>query len=365
MERYKTDVCVVGGGPGGSLLAYLLAKQGLSVVLLERHQEVGQEFRGEHLNEEGESILKKHGLFDKVEALGLLRMERLEYWQDGKAFQTIFPEPGQEHLGIHVPQRNLLMAILQEARKLETFCLMSDTRVTGLIQNDSGCFTGVEAKKNGKEIRIESSLVVGADGRFSTVRTKAEIPVTKKSHGYDLLWAKIPQPKGWEPSVRMALLQGFQVSLFTQAGGWVQIGWNIAHGAYPIMRQHSFEPLIDEIVQTFPPLVSSIREHIRSWKDFVLLDVHSSYCESWTKDGVILLGDAAHTMTPTGAFGLNAAMKDADVLAGLIPACLAGNDVDFEALKRCESERKANVASLQATQEDMERSFASHFAAHV
>ncbi|PJN87429.1 FAD-dependent monooxygenase [Bacillus sp. mrc49] len=361
----KTDVCIVGSGPGGALLAYLLAKRGISVVLLERHSDVSREFRGEFLNEEGEDILKKHGLFETVERLGLLRMDRIEYWQGGRLFKRIFPEWPVDHVGIHVPQNHLLSAILDEAKKLDTFRLMLNSRVTDLIQNDRGRFTGVKVRKEGKDMIVESPLIIGADGRFSTVRKKAGIKAVIKNHGYDLLWAKIPAPKGWQPSIKMALVNDSQVALFTQTGGAIQIGWNIEHDSFPQLRKQPFEPFIEKLLLAFPELIESARENIRSWHDFILLDVHSSYCETWTKDGVALMGDAAHTMTPTGAFGLNCAMKDADLLADLIRECILHEDADFLGLKAAEPERKAEIERLQAIQVDKEISFASQFAAYV
>lgn len=359
----KSDVCIVGSGPGGALLAYLLAKQDISVVLLERHSEVSREFRGEFLNDEGEGILKKHGLFNSVEKLGLLRMEQIEYWHDGQIFKSIIPEWPVDHVGIHVPQNHLLKAILNEAEKLDSFQLMMNTRVTDLMQNEMGRFTGVKARNDGNDLEVQSPLIIGADGRFSIVRKKAGIPVEIKGHGYDLLWAKIPAPEGWKPSIKMALVNGSQVALFTQAGGFIQIGWNIEHGSFPYLRKQHFAPFIEDLLLAFPELKKVVCENIRSWQDFILLDVYSSYCETWTKDGVALLGDAAHTMTPTGAFGLNCAMKDADILAELISGCILQGDTGFLGLKMAEPKRKAEIERLQAIQVDKEMSFASQFAA--
>ncbi|WP_285768224.1 FAD-dependent monooxygenase [Peribacillus sp. SI8-4] len=361
----KTDVCIVGGGPGGALLACLLAKRGISVILLERHSGVAREFRGEFLNEEGEDILKKHGLFESVEKRGLLRMDQIEYWNGGRLFKRIFPEMPAEHVGIHVPQNHLLTAILDEAKKLDTFQLMLNSPVTDLIQNEWGRFTGVKVRKDGLDMIVESPLIIGADGRFSTIRKKAGIKAVIKNHGYDLLWAKIPAPKGWQPSIKMALVDDSQVALFTQAGGSIQIGWNIEQGSFSRLRKQPFEPFIEKLLLAFPELIKSARENIRSWNDFILLDVHSSYCETWTKDGVALMGDAAHTMTPTGAFGLNCAMKDADLLAGLIQECIMQGDAEFHGLKIAEPKRKAEIERLQAIQVDKELSFASQFAAYV
>lgn len=354
---YQADVCIVGAGPGGALLAYLLAKKNVSVILLERHADIAREFRGEHLNEEGEAILKKYGLFSAVEALGLLRMEQIEYWTQGKLLKKIEADPEVGHLGIHVPQAHLLTILLQEAKQYAHVTLMMNTKVTELIEDASGHFYGVKALRDNQEMTVKSQLVIGADGRHSTIRKKADIDVTIRKHGYDLLWAKIPAPNGWEPSIKMALIDGQQLSLFTQALGFIQIGWNIEEGSYPELRKRPFQPFIDQLIQAFPTLEQSVSEHIQSWQDFVVLDVYSSNSESWGKEGVALIGDAAHTMTPTGAFGLNSALKDADALATLI------NKDDMEDLDvmSCEKLRKKDIAKLQAIQIEKEQSFAAQF----
>ena len=353
----NSDICIVGAGPGGALLAYLLAKQGMEVVLLERHKEVFKEFRGEHLNEEGEAILKKHNLFTKIEELGMLKMETLEYWENGKLFKTIYPDPAVGHLGIHVPQAHLLTVLINEAKKYPNFTLMTGTTVKDLLKNELGSYTGVKAFQDGKEIIIHSLLTIGADGRYSTVRKKAGIDVEVRKHGYDLLWAKIPAPPNWEPSIKMALIDEMQLSLFTQAKGFIQIGWNIREGSYPELRKQPFTPFIEKLIKAFPQLKQTVNEHIKSWNDFVLLDVHSNFSEEWGKEGLALIGDAVHTMTPTGAFGLNSALKDADTLATL----LAHHRITDLDILNCATQRKKEVEKLQKIQIEKEQTFATQF----
>lgn len=355
--NYKVDVCIVGAGPGGALLAYLLAKKNVSVMLLEQHAAVGKAFRGEHLNGEGEAILKAHGLFEKIEKLGLLRMEKLEYWHAGKPFKTIHPDPQVGHLGIHVPQIHLLSVLLEAAEEYPSFIAMMNTRVVELLKDESGNYNGVRANKNGEELVIDCQLVVGADGRYSTVRKKAEIDTTIRKHGFDLLWARIPAPDNWEPSIRMALIGDKQLSLFTQAKGFIQIGWNIEEGSFPQLRKQPFTPFIDQLIHAFPQLEDTVRQSIQSWKDFVLLDVFSSTSESWGENGIVLIGDAVHTMTPTGAFGLNSSLKDADFLASLIDKNYISQLNNME----CANQRKMEVEKLQAIQIEKEQSFASNF----
>ena len=353
----KVDVCIVGAGPGGALLAYLLAKKNISVLLLERSGQIAKTFRGEHINGEGEAILKKHGLFEAVETLGLLKMEQLEYWQNGQLMKTILPDPAIGHLGIHVPQAHLLQAILDAAKNQSGFQYCLNTRVTDLVQGADGRYIGVRAVRDGEEFTITSKLVVGADGRFSTVRKKANIKTTIRKHGYDLLWARIPAPAGWQPSIKMALVHDMQISLFTQAKGYVQIGWNIPPGSYPELRKQPFAPFIENLLNAFPELTEVVQEHITSWQDFIVLDVFSSLIEDWGQRGLALIGDAAHTMTPTSAFGLNSAMKDADVLAEL----LEQQTIEQLDSLTCAAQRRQEIEKLQALQIEKEQSFSSQF----
>ena len=353
----EVDVCIVGAGPGGALLAYLLAKKNISVLLLEQTNQLARSFRGEHINEEGEAILKKHHLFDRVAHLGLLKMKQLEYWLNGQLVKTITPNPTIGHLGIHVPQGHLLQAIIEASQAYDTFEYCLNARVTELLQDVAGRYNGVRAICNGAELTVTCRLVVGADGRYSTVRKKANIHTTIRKHGYDVLWARIPAPADWSPSIKMALVDGMQIALFTQAKGFVQIGWNIAQGSYPTLRKQPFEPFIEKLIQVFPELRDMAQKHITSWQDFVLLDVFSSQTDEWGRNGLTLIGDAVHAMTPTGAFGLNSAMKDADVLAEL----LEKQTIEQLDSLACRAARKQEIERIQAMQIEKEQGYASQF----
>ncbi len=357
---YLTDVCIVGAGPAGALLAYILAAHNISTILVERHENINKEFRGEHLNETGEGILRKYGLFEELEKVGLLRMDRVEYWNDGEVLKQIFPDKKVGHVGIHVPQKHLLGLLLKKSLPLPAYTLLLNTKVTGLVEEE-GQYAGVTALKDGKEIRIKSSLVVGADGRFSTVRKLAGIQFERIKHGYDLLWARIPAPVGWDPTVRLALVNDEQLALFTQQGGFVQIGWNIPEGSYAELRKQSFLPFIQQLITAFPELEESVQAHIKSWEDFVLLQVQSSRCETWVNKGLVIIGDAAHTMSPTGAIGINSAMKDAEVLFQLINELESIEDLSFIDLKHFEQMRRQEVEEQQTFQLEKEASFGKQF----
>jgi 2-polyprenyl-6-methoxyphenol hydroxylase-like FAD-dependent oxidoreductase len=357
---YETDVCIVGAGPGGALLAYLLASHNISSVLVERHESINKEFRGEHLNEMGEAILKKYNLFEELEKIGLLRMSRVEYWNNGKVIKEILPDEKVNHVGIHVPQNHLLGLLLKKSKPLSDFTLLLNTKVVGLIEENHH-FKGVQAVKDGKKIKIKSSLIVGADGRFSTMRKLAQIPFKKIRHGYDLLWARIPAPKDWEPTIRMALVNHDQLALFTQQGGYVQIGWNIPEGSFVELKKKSFKPFVRGLVEAFPELADSVKSHIQSWNDFVLLQVQSSQCKTWVNKELVIIGDAAHTMSPTGAFGINSAMKDADILFQIIQKAGGVSGIGSNELMHLEQIRRMEVETQQKEQLEKEASFGKQF----
>ncbi|WP_010303354.1 FAD-dependent monooxygenase [Kurthia senegalensis] len=351
MKR-MTDVCIVGAGPAGAMLAFLLVRKGLDVTLLESSKTLGKAFRGEHINEHGEALLKRYGLFGNLDDSMMLPMKKLENWKDGICYETIKPDPAIGHLGIHVPQRHLLAAILKPIQHNPNFHLCVETKMIRLEGQT------VYARHEGVEVAIESKLVVGADGRYSTVRKCANIGYKTWTHGYDLLWARIEKPKDWEPMIHMALVDGKQLALFTQAENRIQIGWNIDKGSFPSLRKTDFSQFIQRLIDAFPVLETQIHQSIQSWKDFVLLDVHSSYADVWGRDGVVLLGDAAHTMAPTGAFGLNSALIDAEYLATLLEE---DGSIDNEAIAQFERQRADRIHALQKQQLEEEQHFALQF----
>lgn len=360
--KLNAEVCVIGAGPGGALLAYLLAKAGLSVVLLEKQPTLGKAFRGEILNGEGEVVLNKHQILSFLAEGTALPLTHIEYWSDGKIVKTLLPDSLDGNVGIHVPQGDLLNAIINQANQYANFTLYTGTTINQLLQNEDGQYCGVTAVlENGEQLELHSMIIVGADGRYSTVRKQAALSVSQRSHGYDLLWARIPAPDNWQPIIRSAIVDNQQLHLFTQATGHIQIGWNIEENAYPRLRRQSFEPFIESLIQAFPDLEHHVRQHIQSWHDFVLLDIFSSQVDTWAKEGLVLIGDAAHTMTPTGAFGLNEALRDADWLADHIIEGLKANDLSLNWLKQLEHVRRKTVDALQQEQFLMEETYQQNF----
>jgi len=356
-----TDVCIVGAGPAGALLGYILASHGIPTVLIERYGRVEKQFRGEHLNADAVQVLKKHKLFEKIKERGILAMKRVEFFYQHKRIKTIPLDEEEGDVSIHFPHGNLLHVLLEESKKYEKYKILMNTRLTDLIQNGDGKYIGVKAKRNEEMITVHCHCVIGADGRYSTVRKLADIPTEIIKHGYDVLWAKIPAPIGWEPTIKLALVHHKQLALFTQTGGFVQIGWNIEEDAYFHLVKQPFEPFIEQLLDAFPELREMVRQHIQSWKDFVNLRVQSCHCSTWVKEGLAILGDAAHTMSPTGAIGVSAALKDADMLAEILSEAYMYNDFSYIRLKEFEHRRREEIEGQQAEQLKEEAAYEGNF----
>lgn len=358
----ECDVCVAGAGPGGTLLACLLAQKGVSVILVEQQAHIGRAFRGEILNDEGDQIIKKYNVFERLDAHDYLPLSRIEYWEQQQLVKSVLPDRQGGHFGIHVPQTALLQAMLREAERYESFTLRTGVTVTGLLQDREQRYTGLIGRDaTGEILTVHSKVTVGADGRYSTVRKRAGISAQQQKHGYDLLWALIPAPSGWEPLIRFAMVEQQQLSLFTQTRDMIQIGWNIAEGSFASLKQGSCESFVRLLTAAFPDLDEVVNGQIRSWSDFVLLDIFSSSCPLWARDGLVLMGDAVHTMTPTGAFGVNAALRDADVLHLELICALQDEDTTAARLGRFEQLRRQEVDMLQRRQFAMESAFRLHF----
>jgi len=285
-------------------------------------------------------------------------MEHIEYWHNGELFKAIDPDPAIGHLSIHVPQANLLTAILNEAQKLPNFHLWLNTTVSDLVQDESSRYVAVKTK-HGQEVQVvEADLIIGTDGRYSTVRKKAGLNLATSKHGFDLLWARIPAPANWSSSIKNASIEDLQLAVYSQANGFIQIGWNIKEGSFPTLHKQPISPFIDKLIEAFPELEKTVRNNIQSWHDFVLLDVFSSFSEEWGKEGLLCIGDAVHTMTPTGGYGLNCALKDADLLADILHKENIAH-VDFTEYI---SERKKEAKKLLAFQIEMEQTFIENIA---
>jgi 2-polyprenyl-6-methoxyphenol hydroxylase-like FAD-dependent oxidoreductase len=350
-------VIVVGAGPAGAALAYLLARRGCGVTLLERHTDFAREFRGEVLLPGGLLALDQMGLLPTLEEVPHVTLDAFEIYLNGRQRARVVFDPGI--FGPHPPQWMSQPGLLELlcARAGEYGCFRLERGVTGRgLLVEGGRVVGVRVLAEAGERELHGDLVVGADGRSSMVRARADLPVDRDPTPMDVVWCKVPMPDfmGARPALRAFLGHGHILLAAPVYDGTLQMAWIIRKGTFGEIRERGMAWCLDRMAHhVSPDLAFHLREHRNDAIEPFLLVTVSDHVREWTRPGLLVLGDAAHTMSPVGAQGLNIALRDAIVAANhLVPVLGSGAvpEVIDAATRRIEEERVPEVARIQRIQ---------------
>ena len=323
-------VIIAGAGPAGCVLAFLLARRGIAVTLLERARDFAREFRGEVLMPSGLEALDQTGLWEQVDAVPHVLLRAIEVYLNG--VRRLRQELAVEAFGRHRPrwmsQPELLEMLVAQAARFPGFRIERGTTVRTLLESQ-GRVHGVRTLGSaGAESELTADLVVGADGRTSTVRRRAGLPWRSDRVPMDVVWCRLPRPAflAADEHVRAYVGKGHLLIAAPVPGDQMQLGWLIAKGAYGDLRQRGIQEWQDEMAaHVSPDLADHLRRHRGDATLPFLLSTVSDRALSWSRPGVLLLGDAAHTMSPVGAQGINIAIRDALEGANeLVPALESG-----------------------------------------
>lgn len=360
------QVCVVGGGPAGLTLALELAKRSVSVVVLEQSGHFDRSFRGESVSPDSVWLLDKLGVLGRLDG-AYQQMHRMEIVDSGstvlRADFTRFPYP--HPYPVEMPQPALLSALagLGEEHP-DHFTLVRKSTAVGLVRDGEGPVTGVRARTPEGEVTVHAGLTVAADGRFSKVREMSGLPYTRIPLERDVVWLKLPFPKEWDDRTYRIRIAGNQHGLFIPTHpDSVRVGFNIPKGGLKELRAKGLPALYERLDRLAPELSGTVRTEIRSWSDTSMLDIFTTVVPRWSCPGLVLTGDAAHTLTPILGQGVNHAIIDAVTLAPLVErAFAAGGSVAqlARAGEEFQQAREASVNKSRGLQLRQERLFALH-----
>jgi 2-polyprenyl-6-methoxyphenol hydroxylase-like FAD-dependent oxidoreductase len=347
-------VAIAGAGPAGAALAYLFARRGVEVTLVERQSDFAREFRGEGLMPGGVDALRQMGLSTQLDALPQARIARLEVFLNGRRELVLDLDslPAETALPRFVAQPPLLEMLVAQAAKFPGFELLRGVSVRDLVTaGDRIAGMRVESAEGMRE--LQADYVIGCDGRASVVRKRSGLDRPREAQCFDVVWCKLPLPEFMRGVVRGCIGRGHFAICFESPDGGLQLGWAIEKGVGDI-RRGGIEHWIGELVANVPgDLAAWIRTHAGSVSSPFLLDVVCDHLDVWSAPGVLLLGDAAHPMSPVGAQGINIALRDAVVAANQLgPALLRGAsaaELDAAAL-RAVVERLPEVKQIQKLQ---------------
>ena len=354
-------VAIVGAGPAGASLAYLLARRGVEVALLERHRDFSRTFRGDGLQPSGIDAFAQMGLADHLRQLPQAIIKTIDIYQGGK-HRARLATASLGFIGCFIPQPAVLGMITEEARKYPSFQLNMGTVVRDLIRVDDRV-VGVRTDGPDGPRDFLADLVIGTDGRYSTIRKLGAFTELPSPQHFDILNFIVPFPACWpdHTTVRLELGPGCLTGGIPTADGRLWVGMTIQKGEYKDLRAAGSDAFTEELLnRTSPDLAAHLRANSEALKHPVLLDVIVGLLEKWNAPGLLLLGDAAHPMAPNGGQGINMALRDALVAANqLCPVLRHGNDAAAidAAAQRVAEERLPEIMAIQEHQRKQTKTF--------
>jgi 2-polyprenyl-6-methoxyphenol hydroxylase-like FAD-dependent oxidoreductase len=345
----NTDCCIVGGGPAGLMLGYLLARAGLRAVVIEKHPDFLRDFRGDTIHPSTLEIMRQLGLLDELLTLPHQRAEKLQAEVAGEeiTMADFSRLPVQCRFIAFMPQWDFLNFLAKKAAEFPGFTLLQSTAFDNFVYED-GAISGVKTLQGNERHIIRSSLVIGADGRNSQVKAKAGL--TGKSFGAprDVLWFRLEKHPD-DPQLGMGHKGPKQNFIVIDRGDYWQCGYTIQKNQYDELQLAGLDALKSTMAQVAPFSAERMAE-VDEWDKLKLLSIRIDRLDQWMKPGVLCIGDAAHAMSPIGGVGVNLAIQDAVAAANMLTKPLQQGKVALHDLQKVQQRRQFPTVATQFLQ---------------
>ncbi len=327
MTTIATTCCVVGGGPAGIMLGYLLARQGVQTTVLEKHADFFRDFRGDTVHPSTLELFYELGLLDDF-----LQLPHQELQTVGGIFGDFeFRAADLRRVPSHckfvalMPQWDFLNFLSSRAKQLPNFDLRMQYEAIGLTR-DTKKITGVEVRTPDGIANIQADLVVGCDGRSSVIRNSAQLEVDEFGVPIDVAWFRIARHAG-DPEQLFGNINYGRALVLIPRGDYFHAGLINEKGSMERLKEAGLDAFREIIAKIAPYLRDRVGE-LRDWDQIKLLTVKINRLQTWHRPGLLCIGDAAHAMSPAGGVGINLAIQDAVATANLLARPLAESRAD-------------------------------------
>jgi 2-polyprenyl-6-methoxyphenol hydroxylase-like FAD-dependent oxidoreductase len=344
-----TRCCIVGGGPAGMMLGYLLGRAGVDTLVLEKHADFFRDFRGDTVHPSTLQVMDELGLIDDFLKVPHDKLQKLEgYFGKTRLRIADISRTGVKYPFIaFMPQWDFLNFLRDKGRRFPSLRVMMSTEATGLV-HDGDRITGVRARDANGTIEITADLIVACDGRHSIIRPSAGLEIEEIGAPMDVLWFRAG--KSSETESILARIEAGKMMVTLDRGTYWQCAYVITKGQYDAVRAKGLESFRADVVSLAPILKPGIAD-VKSWDGVKLLTVAVNRLKHWTRPGLLCIGDAAHAMSPVGGVGVNIAVQDAVATANILAAKLAsGGAVSEDDLAAVQRRREFPMRMTQAMQ---------------
>ncbi|MQA97124.1 MAG: FAD-dependent oxidoreductase [Streptosporangiales bacterium] len=352
----NTTVAVVGGGPAGVMLGLLLARAGIEVTVLEKHSDFLRDFRGDTIHPSTLQLLDELGLIDEFLKLPHYKAYELAGETDsGRIRLADLKGLGSTRYPYiaFVPQWDFLDLMTDIGRTYPTFRLVMKAEGHTLLTRGRQV-TGVRYSDPDGEHELHADLVVAADGRDSRLRDEARLRPRDLGAPMDVAWFRISR-KDTDPAGTFGKVTRGDFLVNINRGDYWQLAYLIPKDGYPQLVEAGIQTLRDRIARLLPFLADRTAAELRSFDDVSVLTVALNRLRRWHRPGLLLIGDAAHAMSPIGGVGINLAIQDAVAAANLLYPKLRAGTVTEADLARVQRRRTPPTVVTQGIQRFIQR----------
>jgi 2-polyprenyl-6-methoxyphenol hydroxylase-like FAD-dependent oxidoreductase len=348
-EQLHSRCVIVGGGPAGMMVGYLLARAGVSVLVLEKHADFNRDFRGDTIHPSTLELMHELGLLEEFLKEPHQEVRELRAVVNGQAV----PIADFTRLPTHckfiafMPQWDFLNFLSSHAKRFPGFQLNMETEVIDLlIENDR--VRGVRAKTPRGDLDFRADLVIGADGRHSITHTGAGFERRDFGAPIDVLWMRISKKQG-DPGQSFGFFQEGKLLVLLDRGDYWQCGFVIPKGGFDEIKARGLHQFQNDIV-TFAEFLRDRVSELDDWSKIKLLTVQINRLRDWCREGLLCIGDSAHAMSPAGGVGINLAIQDAVATANLLAEKLRIGLISLDDLRQVQIRREWPTRLIQQMQ---------------